>query len=51
MKLHVLRFSEGRYGKRFKYSKVEQGETPAQFAQRLKARPTWRNGEKWQVNL
>ena len=41
--LKRFRLTEGRYRKRFKIGKLEPGETPPQFAERLK-----RNLEKWQ---
>ena len=40
--LKRFRLTEGGYRSKFKYSKLEQGETPAQFAERLK-----RYLEKW----
>ena len=42
--LKRFRLTEGRYRKRFKTGKLEPGETPAQFAERLK-----RYLEKWPV--
>jgi len=47
--LKRLRKIKKEYRKRFKSSTFEQGETPAQFAERLKRH--WRNGEKWQVMM
>ena len=44
--LKRFRLTEGGYRKRFKTGKLEPGETPTQFAERLKR---YRNGEKWPV--
>ena len=46
--LKRFRLTEGGYRKRFKQSKIENGETPEQFIDRLRS-GIFRSGATWQV--